>query len=236
MPIMQLLRDAADSETFKERLASINKNFRTCKNEGRYRDALLEQFNANSERHGLVAVAEHKLVDMSIFSRGNPRQAPFRVEFKYNFTPDLVERVARKLPDGNGFDDLVKVVEDGYKGNWAREAEGIIKDCLFKKHTTKKKCDGFIFILQDRRRAKRRTENGFFKTPYIHEQIRLDKAPDPEEWADVLNSLFEGIQQRRAFRMLPPVSIQVCEGPQYPLTSHIYFIDFGAEPAVPFGG
>jgi len=220
------LHASIDSDFFKSRLSSIHRHFPNLKNEGRYRDALLEAFNMDPRREedDLLAYAEVNKVDLVVCPAEGAHAQHLRVEIKYHFTYDFYARVRRDLP---AFAESGLTKERG-------DLAAIAKDWIGKES------DMFILIVQDRFAASYgEVHPGSKKDPmlyergvklhFLHEQAMLDaqysdRARNRDAWSSPLREMLEHFQRARPFEPLKEYEIEVVRQRRetLPLTSHIF--------------
>lgn len=256
--IVRQVEKALHSRIFKRRIDRIHEFYPNLKSEFRYRDALLEVFNAMQWAIGsdLIAYAEADKVDMVVTHAGSGASRNWlRIEFKYHFTYDIAHRVAPKLELLEKLaneDDALAALE----GVSPRDLPNILLDCLPGRKgagaADDTLCDLFVLVVQDRRRAQRPVrlpatrskrcqpiESRGVIMQFLHEQVNFDAACERDAeydsaWREPLHKMFEEIYRRREFRLLPPVMHKV--RPMHhniPLTSHLFALDFTQTAELP---
>lgn len=209
------IKSTLASEGYRNRLERIHFYYQNVKNEARYRDAFLEEFNDAYRHQDLRAYAEVDRVDLLIVDIESKERV--KVEFKYQYTFDMAKRVFSKLLN---FDQLVARVADGRKG----DAELILADC--------DKSDFFVLIVQDRTgHESQHTLPGDIDINFKREQLKLDKEFSPRSaenklaWTVPTVDLLGRICERRVGVEMEPIIHEIGQVP-FPLTSHIFVLDF----------
>ena len=202
------------SEGYRNRLVRIHLYYQNVKNEARYRDAFLEEFNDVYGHQNLRAYAEVDKVDLVIVDIESKERV--RVEFKYQYTFDMAKRVSGRMQD---FDQLVARVAVGRKG----DAERILADC--------DKSDFFVLIVQDRTgHESQHTLPGDIEINFKREQLKLDEefsprsAENKQAWTVPTGDLLGRICERRVGVEMEPIIHEIGNAP-FPLTSHIFVLD-----------
>jgi hypothetical protein len=225
---LQMIRKILVSDAYLDRLKDFHKDYQNVKCEGRYRDALLEEFNKQhlkidneGNAKGLVAYAEVKKVDLVICDLTSRER--FHVEFKYQYTFDMAHKVAGQM-DEWGFDGILEHARMTSEQRPRRyEAEQIVQDCDHKKN--KKTCDAFILVVQDRtgHKQERRLLPGGVEANFIQEQYRMDQMPK-NAWLSATNELLGHICDKIGGKQLRTIKHEVGHA-NAPLTSHIFMLD-----------
>ncbi|WP_158934117.1 hypothetical protein [Burkholderia sp. S171] len=209
------IKSALASEEYRNRLMRIHFYYQNVKNEARYRDAFLEQFNETYGHENLRAYAEVDKVDLLIVDIESKERV--KVEFKYQYTFDMARRVSSTMQD---FDQLLTRVATGRRG----DAERILADC--------DECDFFVLFVQDRTgQGSQHTLPGEIEINFKHEQLKLDREFSPRSaenkiaWIVPTVDFLSQICERRAGVEMEPIIHEIGHAP-FPLTSHIFVLDF----------
>jgi hypothetical protein len=257
--IIQELREILHSPVYADRLEAIHRHYHNSKSEGRYRDALLEQFNSGglARGHDLRAYAEADKVDMVVTRPGTSKTEWIRVELKYQFVYDLAHRVKATLgnldlgrSDESVLDDLNALPKN-------IDLTRIVFDCLEPAPGDPEyRCNLFVLIVQDRngamhqeaqRSMAERKEGRAWRCPelkerdvrlqFLHEQISLDALHQGEAydkaWIEPAWDLLKLIHRFRRFN-LQVAARKIADGAgPFPLTSYLFTLDFTAPADLP---
>lgn len=218
------IREILASEDYLDRLKYFHDHYPNVKCELRYRDAILEVFNARHRAKGIVAYAEVGKVDLAIFGDGSGD--PFRIEFKYQYTFDMATRVGNEL-NRRGFKGILANAEIPIRerNGTPTVAEKIVRDCRYVD------CDCFILVVQDRTgHPPNGTLHGGVEANFIEDQRTMDSrfVANTEEnknaWLTPTNELLTQILSEFGGESIPPLELRVADDPA-PLTSHFFVLD-----------
>jgi hypothetical protein len=249
--IVSQLRQSLHSSAYATRLETIHEHYHNSKSEGRYRDALLEEFNASpmASRYRLRAYAEADKVDMVVTRPDMRDNGWVKVELKYQFAYDLACRVRSTLASMKNNSSKDAVRQQLYSlPNF--DLKRIVLDCIGRESDDASDlCDVFVLIVQDRYGAAHpdaiRSKNSHTKrTPwlcpqldergvklqFLHEQISLDARHDRTSynhaWIDPTWEMLELIHDLRPFNLQVAARKMANASGPFPLTSYLFTLDF----------
>jgi DNA-binding transcriptional ArsR family regulator len=259
--IVSQLRKTLYSQAYATRLQTIHQHYHNSKSEGRYRDALLEEFNDSptASRHQLRAYAEADKVDMVVTRPGMRRDGWVRVELKYQFVYDLACRVSATLNSmKNDASDRTVLQQLHSLPNF--DLKRIALDCIgHESDDPSELCDVFVMIVQDRSGATHpdaiRSKNGHtrrttwqcpqldergVKLQFLHEQISLDAQHDPasydQAWIEPTWDMLKLIHDLRPFNLQVAARKMADSSGPFPLTSYLFSLDFTSPAPFPGNG
>lgn len=257
--IVRLLRETLCSSAYATRLETIHAHYHNSKNEARYRDALLEEFNAlpAAGSHGLRAYAEANKVDMVVTRPGMRRKGWIKVELKYRFAYDFASRVRATL-DQLKKDSSKRTVRQQLDALPKNDLKRIVVDCIGTgSGSESERCDVFVLIAQDRRGAahpdatppanaltRRRPwlcseldDSRGVRLQFLHEQVSLGArhtaASYDKAWMKPAWETLKLIHGLHAFN-LEIVARKMTNGSSpFPLTSYLFTLDFTEPDSLP---
>lgn len=257
--IVRLLRETLCSRAYATRLETIHAHYHNSKNEARYRDALLEEFNVSpaAGSHCLRAYAEANKVDMVVTRPGMRREGWLRVELKYQFAYDFASRVRATLA-GLKKDPSKRTVRQQLDALPKNDLKRIVVDCIGTGSGSEAEgCDVFVLIVQDRRGAAhpdatppsnaltRRQpwlcpeleDPRGVRLQFLHEQVSLDArhtaASYDEAWMEPAWETLKFIHGLRGFNLDIVVRKMTSDTSPFPLTSYLFTLDFTEPGSLP---
>lgn len=257
--IVRLMREALCSSAYATRLETIHAHYYNSKNEARYRDALLEEFNAlpAAGSHGLRAYAEANKVDMVVTRPGKRQEGWVKVELKYQFAYDFASRVRATL-DRLKKDSSKRTVRQQLDALPENDLKRIVVDCIGTGTGSESACcDVFVLIVQDRRGAahpdatppanaltRRRPwlcreldDPRGVRLQFLHEQVSLDArhttASYDEAWMGPAWETLKLIHGLHKFNLDIAARKMTSDHFPFPLTSYLFTLDFTEPGSLP---
>lgn len=222
---LEWIRDILESDAYLRRLRYFHRYYQNVKCELRYRDAILQLFNARHRKDGVVAYAEVGKVDLAIFADGS--NDPFRIEFKYQYTYDMAVPVGNEIKRSRFEGILANAKNEERKSRSV--AEKIVRDCI------DVDCDGFILVVQDRTgHPEEGNLRAGVEANFVHHQRQMDNTHGPNTkknknaWLGPTGDLLSQILSKTGGESLLVLERRVWDDPGAPLTSHFFMLDMTA--------